>query len=290
MKPAPFAYVRAESLAHATALLDTHGDEAKPLAGGQSLGPLLNMRLSSPTLLIDINRIPDLTGPTVHADGTVVVGGLTRHRQLEIDVELGRRVPLAIEAAPYIGHRAIRNRGTLAGSLAHADPAAELPAVVVALDASVTASSVEGERTISAREFFGGYYTTSLRPTELLTRVSFPPAPPRRGCSWLEFAPRLGDYGYVGVAAVVDLDDRNNAMSVEVVFSGVSAVPHRSTITLDLVGSALDTSDLADVASRSSLEIEATGDEAASSGYKRRLMRHLGARALTVARDRARQS
>jgi carbon-monoxide dehydrogenase medium subunit len=200
LKPAPFAYAKPSSLAEALDLLARHGDAAKILAGGQSLIATLNMRLSTPALLIDINGLRELAGIAV-ADGVLRIGALVRHATLGAAPEVMRHAPLLARAVPYIAHEAIRNRGTLGGSLAFADPAAELPACAVALDSSLVLRGPRGERRVAARDFFTGLYQTALAPDELVAALEVPLGTADACCGFGELARRQGDYAMVGVAA-----------------------------------------------------------------------------------------
>ena len=225
MKPPAFEYVVVASTEEAVAQLAAHGDDARILAGGQSLMPILNMRLATPGRLVDLNRVGTLSY-IVERPGGVAIGAMTRQRTAERSELVATAVPLLAEALPWVGHTAIRNRGTIGGSLAHADPAAELPAVAVCLDARFTVRGEAGERTLAAREFFRGYLTTALAPTELLTEVWFPSALPGSGAAWIEFARRHGDYALVGVAVVVTLEGPTvRRASLAVI--GVDGVPVR---------------------------------------------------------------
>ena len=200
MKAAPVAYARPTTLAEAVSLLAEHGEEARLLAGGQSLVTLLNMRLSAPSLLIDINHLPELTGITEQGD-RVRIGAMTRHRELGASGVVAQRLPLIAAAIPHIAHPAIRNRGTIGGSLALADPASELPACCLALQAVIIARGPNGERRITADDFFQGLYATALQADEVLVAVEFPV--PAAGAVWGfdELARRHGDYALVGLAA-----------------------------------------------------------------------------------------
>ena len=198
MKAPRFSYVRPESLESALELLAVHGDEARILAGGQSLMPVLNMRLSEPRLLIDINRIDALTGISFE-DGTVRIGALARHAEVLESPAVAEHLPLIAAAMPHIAHVAVRNRGTFGGSIALADPAAELPACAVALDASFVLASVRGRRTVPARSFFHGLYETELDEDELLVEARIPAIAPGYRSSFLEFARRHGDFALAGV-------------------------------------------------------------------------------------------
>jgi len=201
MKPARFRYVRAGSLAEATALLAEAPGETKLLAGGQSLVPMLNMRLVRPAVLVDLNGLRELEGIAPTPDGGLRIGALTRHAELATSPIVVQRAPLLAEAARHVGHVAIRNRGTLGGSVAHADPAAELPAALVALDAQITMLGPRGPRVVAAAEFFRGLLSTALEPEEVLTEIRVPTQPP--GWGFVEVARRPGDFALAGVAAVV---------------------------------------------------------------------------------------
>ena len=193
MKPPPFAYHAPTRLDEALALLERYGDDAKVLAGGQSLMPLLNFRLSYPSALIDINRVRELSYIR-QAHGQVRIGALTRQRTIEFSELVRRRLPLLSEATTLVGHLPIRTRGTLGGSLAHADPAAEYPAVALVLDAELVLQSPGGQRRIAAEEFFVSYLTTALAPNEVVTEIRFSPAPLTSGWAFEEFARRHGDF------------------------------------------------------------------------------------------------
>jgi carbon-monoxide dehydrogenase medium subunit len=201
MKAPPLAYIRARSLAEVLALLEAHGDSAKLLAGGQSLIATLNMRLSAPQLLIDISRLPDLKGIQVR-DGMVRIGALTTHSEIERSAEIRKHLPLLAQAAPHIAHPAIRNVGTIGGSIALADPAAEWPACCVALDAQFTIASKTGTRRVAARDFFKGLYATALRPDEVLTHIEIAAPGPDHRSAFVELAQRRGDYAIAGLAAI----------------------------------------------------------------------------------------
>ena len=201
MKAPAFAYVRARSLEEALALLERHGERARLLAGGQSLIATLNMRLSSPELLIDISRLAELSGIQVK-DGTASIGALTTHAQIEGSAQIRKHLPLLAQAAPHIAHPAIRNVGTIGGSLALADPAAEWPACCIALDAQIVIAGKRGTRKVAAREFFKGLYATALKPNEVLTSIEIPVPGADHRSAFVELAQRRGDYAIVGLAAV----------------------------------------------------------------------------------------
>ena len=225
MKPAPFAYRRARALDEAVALLGEHAD-AKLLAGGQSLIATLNMRLSAPSLLIDINGIGGLDGIALR-DGKVEIGTLTRHAQAERSDTIAKHAPLIARAMPHIGHAAIRNRGTLGGSIAFADPAAELPACLLALDGEVEASGPQGKRTIKAADFFKGLFETALGAQEVLTAIRLPAATSATRVGFAELARRHGDYAMVGLAASARADGKGLA-DVRLAFFGVGSTPVRA--------------------------------------------------------------
>src|SRR6266851_3501400 len=226
MKPPAFAYVAVASTEEAVAELARHGDAAKLLAGGQSLMPLLNLRLAAPARLVDLNRVPALSYIEERAGG-VAIGAMTRQRTVERSALVAARVPLLADALPWVGHTAIRTRGTIGGSLAHADPAAELPAVALCLDARFTVRDGAKARTIAAGEFFTGYLTTALTPTELLTEVWFPRLPAASGSAWIELARRHGDYALARVAALVTLEGAR-VREARVALTGVDGRPVRA--------------------------------------------------------------
>ena len=221
MKPAPFDYIGAVTVAEAVAVLGAD-DEAKVIAGGQSLGPLLALRLARPTVLVDVGRLP-LAGVAVDGD-VIEVGALVRHRRLETDPLLAQETPLLPLAARHIGHVAIRNRGTLGGSVAHADPAAELPAVLLALDAEVMVQGVAGPRSLRAIDLFEGFFTTALEPDELIVSVRVPRATASDAYAFEEWAPRHGDFATAGIAVVGSFTD-GACTNVRGAASGVGAVP-----------------------------------------------------------------
>ncbi len=225
MKPAPFAYKKARSIEEAVALLGEHKD-ARLLAGGQSLIATLNMRLSAPALLVDINGISGLGG-TAHKNGKVEIGALVRHAQAERSELIAKHAPLIALAVPHIGHAAIRNRGTLGGSIAFADPAAELPACLLALEGEVDAVGPKGKRTIRAQDFFQGLFETALGPQDVLTAIRVPAAAKDARFGFAELARRHGDYAIVGLAAAARADGKK-LRDVRLSFFGVGATPVRA--------------------------------------------------------------
>lgn len=224
MKPAPFAYARARSVAHAIELLAT--DDARVLAGGQSLIATLNMRLSQPALLVDINRISGLDRIALK-NGHVEIGALVRHAQAERSAEIAQAAPLIALALPHIGHPAIRNRGTVGGSLAFADPAAELPACIVALGGEIEIVGPNGQRTINAEEFFKGLFETALTPRDMLTAIRVPAASAGSRVGFAEFARRQGDYAMIGLAACAQADGKR-LKDVRLAYFGLGATPVRA--------------------------------------------------------------
>ena len=227
LKPPPFEYRLPDSVDEALSLLAEHGDEARPLAGGQSLVPLMAFRLARPSLVIDLNGLGDLAS-LEFVDGSVHVGAMVREKAAERSDPLAQAVPLLACALPFIGHEAIRTRGTIGGSLSHADPAAELPAVAVATGAEVIATSARGGvRALPAEEFFVSHFTTALAADELVTQVRFPVAQEGTGVAFLEVARRHGDFAMVGVATTLHLAG-GNIDQVRVVLTGMSDVPVRA--------------------------------------------------------------
>ena len=206
MKPAPFAYVRPESLEGAIGVLEERGEDARILAGGQSLMATLNMRLSAPEMLVDIGRVPGLAGIEATGDG-LRIGAMTRHAEVEGSDLVAAHAPLIASAMPHIAHPAVRNRGTFGGSIAFADPAAELPACAVALGAQMTIAGKGGTRTVDAEAFYQGLYETALGPDEILTAVEVPGIGAGWRSGFLEFARRQGDYAIVGLAAHVEVEE-----------------------------------------------------------------------------------
>jgi carbon-monoxide dehydrogenase medium subunit len=258
VKPAPFAYAKARSLDDAIRLLGEHGGEAKLLAGGQSLIATLNMRLSHPSLLVDINGIAGLSGVSVK-NGTVEIGALTRHVALERSSDIAKYAPLIAKAMPHIAHPAIRNRGTIGGSLAYADPAAELPACLVALDGEMDIVGAAGKRTVTAGDFFKGLFETALGANDVLSAVRFPAATADTRAGFAELARRHGDYAIVGLAASAKASGKTLS-DVRLVYFGVGETPVRARKAEDALakGSVDDAVKALDLEPTS--DIQATGD------------------------------
>jgi carbon-monoxide dehydrogenase medium subunit len=286
MKPPRFEYLAPTSLDEALALLAEHGDEAKVLAGGQSLVPLLNFRLVRPAYLVDLNEIPGLAYIR-QENGHVAIGALTRQRAVETSELVRERVPLLADAMPQIGHAQIRNRGTIGGSLAHADPAAELPAVVAALEGELVVKSARGERTMRPEEFFVSYLTSAVEPTELLVEVRLPVAPPRTGTAFLEVSRRHGDFALVGVAASVTMDERGVCTRCAIALTGVGPTPVVAReAARQLVGAEPTPEALEDIGRRASAGLHPDGDLHASSQYRQHVAGVLTRRALAQAIER----
>lgn len=284
---AGFRYHRPDTVEEAVGLLAEHGTDAKVLAGGQSLIPLLALRLSRPEHVIDIGRIGELYSMEDGTDGLSVGAGV-RQAEVELSPVTGRAAPLVAAAMPYIGHRAIRNRGTLCGSLAHADPAAELPAVALAVDAELTVRSTAGERTTAAADFYLGYLTSALDDTELLTAVRFPPWPPRTGWSVQEVSRRHGDYALVGLAAVLTLAEDGRVERAALSFFGAAATPLRVTeAERVLIGEHAEPSAFTEAADVVAKTIDPPTDNHATAPYRTHVAGVLTRRCLIEAAGRA---
>jgi len=242
MKARNFRYVRPASLQEAYRTLAEAGGEAVPIAGGQSLLAGLNMRLSSPKVLVDISNLVELTGQS-YADGMVRLGALTRHRDLLSSAIVRAHLPLLAEAAPHIGHIAIRNRGTIGGSLAYADPAAELPACAVALGATLVLGSAKGERQVKAEDFFKGLFETDLQPGELIVAVKFPAVPAGTSIGFAELSRRHGDFALVGVAALATLRAKKIERARIVYFGCVDCARVAASVSEALSGIAVPLED-----------------------------------------------
>ncbi|MFY9820423.1 MAG: xanthine dehydrogenase family protein subunit M [Thermoanaerobaculia bacterium] len=288
MKPAPFEYQAPSSLEEALDILARRGGEAKLLAGGQSLIPVMNFRLADPALLIDINKLAELDFIRRDDDGGLAVGALTRQRRVERDALVAEVAPLLHETVPFIAHPQIRNRGTFGGSLAHADPAAELPAVAVALRSRLRLRKAGGERWVNASDFFRGLFNTLLEPDEILAEVAIPPLPARTGWSFLEIARRHGDYAQIGIAALVTLDDAGRCREARLVYLSAGDVPVEALEAERLLaGQALSPEAITAAAEKAAQEIRPFSDLHASADFKRHLARVITGRALRKAVDRA---
>ena len=287
MKPAPFSYYCPESLDEAVGLLDEHGDDGKILAGGQSLMPLMSLRLARPAVIVDLNRVPGLDRVAAHGDGGLSIGALTRQRALERDADLPARNPLLAAAVPLIGHFQIRNRGTVGGSLVHADPAAELPAVSVALGAEFVLASAAGERVVSAEDFYLGYMATACEANEVLTEVRIPAWKAGRLWAIDEVSRRKGDFAMVGVALWADLNG-GACEDARITLFGVGGRPVRvEKAEQRLKGAALDDATLKEVERIVFEELEPDSDIHASALYRKEVGGVLTRRALGAAAARA---
>jgi carbon-monoxide dehydrogenase medium subunit len=284
VKPAPFEYHAPETTADVLSLLAEHGDDAKPLAGGQSLVPMLALRLTRFDHLVDLNRVADLTG-VERRNGAMRVGAMTRQADLApVDA-----VPLLPRAIPLIGHFQIRNRGTVGGSIAHADPAAELPAVALALDATLEIGGSAGTRTQTADEFFTGTWMTTLEPDELLLGIDFPVWSDRAGFAIEEVARRMGDFALVGAVCAVELGAGDRVERAAISLIGMGSTPLRAAAAESaLAGSSPTESDLAEIGQLAVGELDPPEDIHASSHYRLRVGAHILARALTKALEDAR--
>jgi carbon-monoxide dehydrogenase medium subunit len=289
MKPAPFAYYAPDSIEEALDLMSQHAsDEAKILAGGQSLVPAMNFRVVQPAVLVDINRLSELN--YIHEDGDVLrVGAMTRERQLEFDPLISKHTPLLSEAMPFIAHPQIRNRGTIGGSLVNADPAAELPVLMLALNARLKARSLSGERWIDVQDFFIGLFTTALAPEEILVEIELPCTAPHTGWAFMEVAPRAGDYALMGVAALVTLDETGKCKGAKLVYLNAGEGPVEAKEAGKLLESEAIHAKLVEAAAAlaSEKEINPFGNVHTSPDFQRHLARVLTKKALDQAIQRA---
>ncbi len=289
MKPAPFEYHAPESLADVTALLAEHGDDAKVLAGGQSLVPMLALRLTRFDHIIDLNRVSELQG-VERSNGTLTVKSMTRQSVVEHDAAAGAAVPLLAEAIPLIGHFQIRNRGTVGGSIAHADPASELPAVALALDAELEVAGASGTRRVPAADFFLGTWTTAVEADEILTAVHFPVWQGNAGFAVEEIARRSGDFALAGVVAAVELDDAGAVSRSAIAFLGMAPTPVRAgAAEAALNGSSPTAPELAEIGRLAVGDTEPTADVHASAEYRQHVGAHLVERAVDRALGAARR-
>ena len=288
MKPAPFKYYAPTTVEEALVHLAEYGYDAKPLAGGQSLIPLLNFRLAQPSVIVDLNNVSELF--YIRPDnGDLLIGAMTRQAQVEHDPLVAERAPLVHEVMPQIAYPQIRSRGTFGGSLAHADPSAELVAVNIALNGRFRLRRQAGERWVPADEFFVGLFTTALEPDELLVEVALPPMPPRSGWSFLQITRRHHDFCIAGVAVLVTLDNKNRCEQARLVFlsAGDGPVTARQAAEM-LVGQAPTPELIQAVAEKAAEdEIDPGSDIHASADYRRHLAKVLACRTLTQAFERA---
>jgi carbon-monoxide dehydrogenase medium subunit len=273
MKASAFAYARATSVANALDLLASHGDRAKVLSGGQSLMPAMNLRLLSPELIVDIGELSELRGIAVRGD-TLVIGALTRHVDLLKSPDIATHAPLLAEAVTHVAHPAIRNRGTIGGSLAHADPASELPACMLALGATIVVRGPGGERRIAAEEFFTGIYETALAPQDLLVSIELPIAKKGSAHFFHEFARRHGDYAIVGLAAQASIDD-GRFSRLRLGFFAVGDKPVLAKAAARLIGVDVTPAVLAEASTALDAELDPQEDQQASPEMRRHLAKVL---------------
>lgn len=291
MKPPVFDYLAATSVDEALALLEAHSDGARLLAGGQSLMPALNFRLAAPTVLIDLNTVDALAGVEIAGDGRLIAGAMTRHRFFEISAAIQQRLPLVRHAMASVAHVAIRNRGTIGGSLCHADPSAEWPALCLACDAEMVLQSSGGTRRLQADSFSLGLFTTALAATELLVQVVFPAWPPTRRWGFQEVARRRGDFAIAGVACVLDVDANEVCKHARIVVFGVADRPVLlPQVAAELIGRRLRESDLQRAARCARGTVHCRSDHHASSEYRSELVQALTVRALSQALDQKSRS
>jgi carbon-monoxide dehydrogenase medium subunit len=290
MKPGPFDYFAPTAMDEALATLAEYGYDAKVLAGGQSLVPMMNFRLAQPTVIVDINNLQELFYIRENEDGGIRIGAMARHSQVESNSLVADRAPLIFEAMPHIATVQVRSRGTFGGSIAHADPAAELAAISVALEGSFLLRSQRGERWVPADDFFLGLFTTVLEADELLVEAKFPPLPERTGCALLEVSRRPHDFALVGVAAVVTLDPRDRCQRARLVLFSVGDGPVAARQAVEMLNDEQLTPEsmraAADTAAK--IDIDPGSDIHASAGYRRHLAEVLSYRALEKAYGRAR--
>jgi CO/xanthine dehydrogenase FAD-binding subunit len=288
VKPAPFEFHQPREVDEALALLEQHGSAAKPLAGGQSLIPAMNFRLARPAVLVDLNHLKEISYIKSQA-GQVNIGAMTRQVEAERNKHIAEIAPLLKETMPFIAHSQIRNRGTIGGSIAHADPAAELPSVMVALDAKFQLRGRSGVRTVNAADFFTGLFETALKPGELLVDIAIPPMPAKSGYAFIEVSRRHGDYALAGVACRVTLDAKGKCSEARIALVSVGDGPVLAKKAMKAIIGELPTekviAEAADAAG--SKDCDPPGDIHASVEYRRKLTSVLTRRALTQAFTRA---
>ena len=282
MKPAPFKYVIVRTLDEALAAKADYGDEARFLAGGQSLVPTMNFRMAAPAVLIDINPLSELSG--VKENGVTRIGALTRYRTLEADPVIAKRQPIIREALPHIAHPQIRNRGTLGGNLSHADPASEMPAIMLALNAALTLRSAKAHREVAAEDFFIGALETAIGPDEMLVEISLPHLPAHTGTCFMEVARRQGDFAIAGIAAVVTRGDDAMCSHARLAFCGVAEKPsHADEAAQSLIGGGLDATAIKQASELVMAALDPPGNTHADPSYQRHIAGVLTRRALATA-------
>ena len=289
MKPPPFEYYAPTTVEEALGHLAEHGYDAKPLAGGQSLIPMMNFRLAQPAVLVDLNTIADLSFIRPEDDGGLSIGAMTRHKMVEKAALVAERAPLINETMPKIATSQIRSRGTFGGSLAHADPSAELVCVSVALDGEFKIASQKGERWVPAKDFFLGLFTSVLEPEELLVEVKLPAFPERTGWSLMEIARRPHDFCLIGVAAVLTLDDDDQCEQAKLVYLSAGDGPMEASLATEALKGQMLTPENFQAAAEAAAndEIDPSGDIHATAKFRRHLATVLTRRALEEAFERA---
>ena len=292
MKPASFKYYAPESLEEALRLKAQYGDEARILAGGQSLIPAMNFRIMQPAVLLDLNLLAELSYISTKDGKVLQLGAMTRLNEVEGDVEIADRVSLLHEALPYIAHPQIRNRGTVGGNIAHADPAAELPVVALAMDSRFRVQSTNGSHWINSEDFFRGYFETAIDSSEILVEIEMPFLEPCTGWAFLEVSRRPGDYAMAGIAAVITLDSNHICRKARLVYLNLSDAPLDAKQSADLLVGEMQSNELImEVAIKASEEeIMPMGSLHATVNYQRHLARILTKRALKLAFGRAKQT
>lgn len=286
MKPAAFEYLRPSTLEEALTALASHGDDARILAGGQSLVPMMNARLARPGVLVDINRLPDLDSIRVDGDD-LVIGALVRHSALKASPLVAQHCPLMAQAYPHVAHVPIRNRGTLAGNISHADPASEMPAVLLASDAIIVASSAQATRNIAAADFFVGTMRTALASDEMVIEIRIPRSPADRGHAFDEVSQRQGDFALAAVAVALDLG-KGHCTRARLALAGVGDCASRLTDIEELLtGGAIDGAAIGDAAERAAQAVTPNESFHADADYKRDLVRTLVKRTLVRALEGA---
>ena len=285
MKPAPFAYHAPASLAEAVQLLSQQ-ENAKLIAGGQSLVPMMNFRLAMPDHVIDLNRLTELERLEIGPD-SIEIGAMTRQRTLEFSAELHRACPIFRDTMQHVGHRQTRNRGTIGGSLAHADPSAELPTLVLAMNGTIHVRSRRGQRVLPMSDFVLGFMTTALEPDEIMTGITLPRWPVRHGYAFVEFARRLGDFAVAAACVLLDFDSNGAVARAAVALAGVGPMQMRlGPVEAALLGQRIEPA-LIDRVAALAAEVEANEDIHASADYRRHLAQILTARGIALAAKRA---
>ena len=280
MKPAQFEYFDPTTVDETLKLLQEYGDDAKILAGGQSLVALMNFRLARPKVIVDVNKVPGLDYIR-EADGMIRIGALTRQRTVETSALIKQKCPLLFDATYWVGHLAIRTRGTVGGTIAHADPAAEHPCVLAALGGEVVVRGPGGERVVKPGDFFVTFLTTSLQPTDMVTEVRFPKIPDGAGWHFMEFSRRHGDFAIVGVAAMIQLDQQKKCTDARIALCGVGGAPFKATTAEDMLkGTDLNEQVIQAASEKIGEEVEPEGDLHGSAEYRKHLAKVLTGRTL----------